>query len=219
MDDSVEDGISRGGVALEHVVPVCHGQLRHDDGGFAPVPVLDDFQEVEQLLSVESLHAEVVDDEQVGGGQPVEGPQQRGLDAVDGHLLEELVEVVVGGVEAAEAGLVAQGRGQPALAGAGRAGDEDGKSFPDVVAGGECHHLGLFEPPFGVEAYLLDGGLVTETGFLEQPGVAVCGALFTLGLEHQFQAVMKGQAVHSPRFDEAVPARCHSWQAQALELH
>ena len=99
--------------------------------------VLDDLKEVEQLLSVESLHAEVVDDEQVGGGQLVEEPQQRGLDAVDGHLLEELVEVVVGGVEAAEAGLVAEGRSQPALAGAGRAGDEDRESLPDVVAGGE----------------------------------------------------------------------------------
>lgn len=42
MDDSVEDGIRRGGVSLEHVVPVRHGQLRHDDGGLAPVPVLDD---------------------------------------------------------------------------------------------------------------------------------------------------------------------------------
>ena len=97
MDDSVEDGIGRGGVALEHVVPVRHGQLRHDDGGFAPVPILYDFEEVEQLLTVESLHSEVVDDEQVGGGQAVEEPQQRGLDAMDGHLLEELVEVVVGG--------------------------------------------------------------------------------------------------------------------------
>lgn len=101
------------------------------------MPVLDDLEEVEQLLPVEGLHAEVVDDEQVCGGQLVEEPQQRGLDAVDGHLLEELAEVEVGGVEAAEAGLVAEGRSQPALAGAGRAGDEDRESLPDVVAGGE----------------------------------------------------------------------------------
>ena len=109
---------------------------------------------------------------------------------MDGHLLEELVEVVVGGVEAAEAGLVAEGRGQPALAGAGRASDEDRESLSDVVAGGERHHLGLFEPPFGVEGDLLDGGLVAEAGFLQQPGVAVRGPLFTLCLEHQLQAVM-----------------------------
>lgn len=138
---------------------------------------------------------------------------------MDGHLLEELVEVVVGGVEAAKAGLVAEGRGQPALAGTGRAGDEDRETLSDVVAGGECHHLGLFESPFRVEADLLDGGLVAKAGLLQQPGVAVRGALFTLGLEHQFQAVVKGQAVHSPRLDEAVPARCHPRQAQALKLH
>lgn len=137
MDDSVEDGVRCGGVALKHVVPVRDGQLRHDDGGFAPVSVLDDLKEVEQLLSVEGFHAEVVDDEQVGGGHAVEEPQQRCLYAVDGHLFEELVEVEVGGVEAAEAGLVAEGRSQPALAGAGRAGDEDGESLADVVAGGE----------------------------------------------------------------------------------
>ena len=76
MDDSVEDGVRCCGVALKHVVPVHNGQLRDDDGGFPPVPVLDDFEEVEQLLSVEGLHAEVVDDEQVGGGQLVEEPQQ-----------------------------------------------------------------------------------------------------------------------------------------------
>ena len=90
MDDSVEDGIRCGGVALKHVVPVRHGQLRHDYGGLAPVPVLDDLEEVEQLLTVEGLHAEVVDDEQVGGGQPVEEPQQRGLNAVDGKSLLRL---------------------------------------------------------------------------------------------------------------------------------
>ena len=137
MDDSVEDGVGSSGVALEHVVPVCDGQLRHDDGCFSPVSVLDDFEEVEQLLTVEGLHAEVVDDEQVGGGQSVEEPQQRGLDPVYGHLLEEFAEVEVGGVEAAEACLVSEGRGQPALAGAGGAGDEDRESLTDVVAGGQ----------------------------------------------------------------------------------
>ena len=80
MDDSVEDGIRCGGVALEHVVPVRHRQLRHDDGGFPPMPVLDDLKEVEQLLPVEGFHAEVVEDEQVCGGQLVEEPRQRGLD-------------------------------------------------------------------------------------------------------------------------------------------
>ena len=65
MDDSIKDGVGSRGVAQEHVVPVHHGQLRHDDGGFAPVSVLDDLKEVEQLLPVEGLHPEIVDDEQV----------------------------------------------------------------------------------------------------------------------------------------------------------
>lgn len=61
------------------------------------------------------------------------------IDFVTGVMPDKLADtnVVLCCVEAAEAGLVAEGRGQPALAGAGRAGDEDGESLADVVAGGE----------------------------------------------------------------------------------
>ena len=105
------------------------------------MPVLDNLKEVEQLLSVEGFHAEVVNDEQVGGGHAVEEPQQRCLYAVDGHLFEELVEVEVGGVEAAEAGLVAEGRSQPALAGAGRAGDTIKLAHDEVDTIGQLFDL------------------------------------------------------------------------------
>ena len=61
--EPVEHGVRHGGVLGEHVVPVFDGELAGDDGRFPGVPVLDQFHEVQQLLSVQDLDSEVLDNE------------------------------------------------------------------------------------------------------------------------------------------------------------
>ena len=71
MDEAVEDGIGGSGVGKEYLIPVGDGDLADDDGGLSPVSVLHEFHEVEHLLAVKPLQAEVVKDDQVGGGELV----------------------------------------------------------------------------------------------------------------------------------------------------
>ena len=46
VDDPVENGVSHGGVC-DQIMPFRHGGLGGDDGGFAPIAFLDDFEQME----------------------------------------------------------------------------------------------------------------------------------------------------------------------------
>ena len=59
--------------------------------------VLDEFHEVEHLLAVKPLQAEVVKDDQVGGGELVEAPVDGGRGPGQGDVLKELQRADVNG--------------------------------------------------------------------------------------------------------------------------
>lgn len=86
------------------------------------MPVLYDFHEVEQLLSVEHPHSEVIEYEQVSLCEFGKEAVQRAGYPREGDFLEEAVEVVVGHLVSVHARLVAEGRAEPALSCAGRGG-------------------------------------------------------------------------------------------------
>lgn len=193
MDDPVEDSIRGGGVVPEDFIPLGYRQLRDDDGGLLPMPVLYDFHEVKQLLSVEHPHPEVVEDEQVGLRDFGEEAVQGAGDARQRDLLEEAVEVEVGHLVAVHAGLMPQRGGEPSLAGAGGTGHDDGYPVPDVVAVGQVEQLLLVHAVRGVEQDLVDGGLVAVAGLLQELGVAAHRAAVMFDLYHQRQAVAQGE--------------------------
>lgn len=127
--------------------------------------------------------------------QPVEEAVQAARHPRQGYLLEEPVEVEVGHLQAVHAGLVPEGGCEPALAGAGGAGDADRDTVPDVVAGGQVEHRLAVQTAGGVEDELVDGGLVAEAGPLQEPRVAAHRAVVKLGLYHHLQAVLQGELV------------------------
>ena len=155
------------------------------------MPVLYDFHEVEQLLSVEHLHAEVVDDEQVRlcelGKEAVQAAGHSG----ERDLLEEAVQVVVGHLQAIHACLVAERGSEPALAGPGGSGDEHRDALAHVVAGGEVQHFLLVHSPPAVADDLVDGGMVAEVRVLDEPCVTALPAAVRLCLYEQLQAVLQ----------------------------
>lgn len=182
MDEAVEDGVSCGRVGREYLVPVGDRDLADDDGGLASVAVLNELHEIEHLLVVESLQAEVVDDEQVRGSELVEASVDGCRGPCQGDVLEELLRSEVPHFVAQHTGLSAQGGGDPALARAGRSGDEDGLPVVDVGAGGELQHLLLLKSPGAVEGELLKASRVSEPRVVYEPCVAVRPAGVFLGL-------------------------------------
>ena len=71
MEEAVADGVGDGGVA-DVVVPLRGWDLAGEDGGAVSIAVLDDLEEVAALLVLGWGEAPVVDDEDVGAGEPSE---------------------------------------------------------------------------------------------------------------------------------------------------
>lgn len=61
------------------VMPFAHGGLGGDQGGFAPIAFLDDFEQVEALLVGEAVGSKVVEDEQLRAGEFVDGAREAAI--------------------------------------------------------------------------------------------------------------------------------------------
>ena len=103
-------------LALEHVVPVCDGQLACQDEGPAVVPVIDDLLDVVLYLPFEPDHAEVIDDEQVVGREFAEEVGLAPLQMHQPQLVDERVHSEVERLVALTACPLAQGTEQESLA-------------------------------------------------------------------------------------------------------
>ena len=123
VDDSVEDGIGDGGFA-DHVMPLGNGQLRGDEGGFSPVALFEDFQEIEALLIVEGVSSPVVENEQLNTCQLVDEAREATVETGHGEVLEQArhAQIEDGMIEPGR--LASEGTGQPGFAGTGLTGED-----------------------------------------------------------------------------------------------
>ena len=136
MNDAVENGVGQGGNA-DQVVPAVHGNLAGDDDRALVVAILNDFEQVARLVGVERLRPPVVEDEQLDPGERAQEPSVTGRAMRDGEIGEEAGNAGVEDGDVLPAGLVSEGAGEPTLAEAGGAGDEDIAALADPAAGGE----------------------------------------------------------------------------------
>jgi len=88
VDDPVEDGICDGWLA-DHVVPLGNGQLGGNQGGFAPVALFEDFQEIETLLVIERVGAPIVQNEQLDSRELVDQAWETTVEACHGEIFEQ----------------------------------------------------------------------------------------------------------------------------------
>ena len=65
MDQSVEDGISNGGVT-DLFMPMCHGKLTSDDSRGMSMPFFNNFQKGSTFGVVHGSEPEVIDDQDMG---------------------------------------------------------------------------------------------------------------------------------------------------------
>ena len=137
MEQAIEHG-GDGGAVAEQFAPVFDGAVGSQQGAGALVAAHDDLQQILGGGGRELAHAEVVDDEQRHGGQQFHVLFARAVEGGFGDFLEQGVGLAVEDAIALLDGGLADGLGEMAFAGAGRAekqrvfaaGDEGGR-WPD----------------------------------------------------------------------------------------
>jgi hypothetical protein len=79
-------------------MPFGHGGLGGDQGGFAPIALLDDFEQMEALLVGEAVGSKVVEDEQLDAGEFVDEAGNAAIEAGERQVLEQARHAHVGGL-------------------------------------------------------------------------------------------------------------------------
>ena len=126
------------------------------DGRAAPVPIVDDLQEVAPLLGGERGKAPVVEDQQLGARQTLEEPCIAPITASERERIEQPGQAMVEDRAVVAAGLVTERASNPTFADSGRADDEQVLVAVDPVAGGEFLEQRLVEAARGFVVDVLD---------------------------------------------------------------
>ena len=216
VEESVEDGVSEGGVA-DDIVPVLDGELGGEDGAAAGVAVVEDFEQIVAALARQGGEAPVVEDEEPGLGQPLNELGIRTVPAGEGELVEEAGDAEVAGRDAEAARLVAESAGQVGLAGPGRPGDQHGLAVLDPLSGGEAEDEGAVEAAGRLEVEVFDRRVEVELGESLEAQVAALGSFGPLAFEEQRQAVLEGEFADVGHGELLLEGLGHAGQAQFVE--
>src|SRR5215471_5494261 len=93
------------------------------------------------------------------------------------------------------AGLVTKRTGEPALAGAGLASDQEILSTHDPFAAGELGKQRLIEAARGLRVQILDNGALSQIGILETQYEPLALALDRFAIDEQAQPLLEGEAL------------------------
>ena len=201
------------------VVPLGRWKLAGDDRGAAAIPVLEDLEQVAALLVLRRGQAPVVEQEDVHPRELAEEPAIGPVSARQAEVIEQAGGPAVVGAVAAAAGLVGEGTGDEALAGAGGAGDEDLLVLVDPAAGGELADHGLVELAAGRVVDGLEAGVrQLELGFLEGAGQALVLPGQPLGVDEQAEAFIEAEGGQLGVLLLLGPGLGHGRQLEGVQL-
>jgi hypothetical protein len=133
VDEAVENGVGIGRIA-DHGVPALDRELAGDDGGSSSVTFLEDLEQVVTGLCVERLEAPVIENQQLDATEGANDPGIAAVAAREREITEQLGDALVEDRAVIAAGLVAEGAGQPTLADAGRAANDQAVVGVDPIA-------------------------------------------------------------------------------------
>ena len=127
MNETVQDGVGIGRIA-DYFVPSVDWKLAGNHRGAASVAFLEDFQKIVTGGGVERLQAPVIENEQIGAAEVAQKTRMASVATRQGEGLEEPGHALIEDRAIVATRLVAERRGQPALADAGR----DSVTMPGV---------------------------------------------------------------------------------------
>jgi len=217
MDQPVEDGVGDGRIA-DLFMPVFDWQLTRDDSGSMTVSFLDDFQEISSFGIGHGCEAEIVNHQDMGLGEFVDGFTVASVSLGQGHLVGELGRTDVEGAVSFPAGFVGQGAGEESLSRASGAGDDDIVVAPDPVAGDEVHHDRLVDSPRGFIVDILHASVKFQPGIFQ---IAIHPVVFLpgpLAIHDEAETLCKGEPVHIRLIELIGEGFCHARQLQFMKL-
>jgi len=177
-------------------VPRLHRQLARDQGRARADAVVEQFEQVVAFARTHRRNCKVVNDHEVQLGQLRQTPHEAAVAVRDLQLVEQPGRAHVQHREAAARGLVCQSTGQPRLAAAGGAGDQQIARMAQPIAAGQRGDKRAVQGPTCTPVDVLDAGRGNlELGGLEQPGHAPPVAPGDFALHQQRQPVVEGEWV------------------------
>ena len=158
MDEAIEDGIGKGGIADE-IVPGLDGKLAGYQRRRAAMPILDDLHEIVALACVETIGTEVVEDQQIDRGQRTEETVEAAVAVAELELCEEARRACVVGPVALATGSLSKGTGEPRLTQSAFPSNEKIAFFRNPAAGRELLEESFVELALGAVIDVLDRSL------------------------------------------------------------
>ena len=124
VHEAVEDGVGDCRID-DHFVPVIDGELTGHDRRAAAVAIVDDFEQVAALLGGQRCQPPIVEDQKLDTGEALEEAYIASIAACQRQGVEQARHAMVEHRSIVTACLVSERAGEPALAGAGFAGDQE----------------------------------------------------------------------------------------------
>jgi len=191
VDQAVKDGIGDGRIS-DLFVPVIHRELTGDNGGGMTVPLLDDLQEVSSFGIGHGGEPEIVNHQDMGLGEFVDGLAIASVSLGQRHLIGELGGTDVEGAVSFPAGLVGQGASQEGFSHPGGAGDDDVLMTFDPIAGDKTHYDGLIDSPRGFVVDILHAGVELQSGVFQVPTHSIIFLPGPLAVHDKAETFFKG---------------------------
>src|SRR5512145_1968 len=177
VNEAVEDSIGDCRVG-DDVVPVVDRQLARHDGAAPAVAIVDDLEQVAALLGRHRRQTPVVEDQQLDTREALQEPCMASVAASQAEGVEQPWYAVIEHSAVVAARLVAERTGEPTLARARLAGDQEVLPPRDPLSRRKLGKERLVETAYRLRVEILDGRILPEVGEL-QP----CDEPFALALD------------------------------------
>ena len=110
MDDAIQDGVAKSGLA-NNLVPGGKGELAGDEQGAAAMTILDDLHQIAALAGGEAIRSPIVEDEEIDPDQHPEQPRKAAVAVGEIEISEQARHARVVNRVAVAASLLRQGAG------------------------------------------------------------------------------------------------------------
>nr|CAA55962.1 unnamed protein product [Pseudomonas fluorescens] len=170
-------------------------------------------------IFLQRRQAPVVQNQDIDLGQLLQGAPEATVAVGDAQLLQQARGAQVQRAVALATGLVAQGAGEPGLADAGRAGQQQVVPLTDPVTTGQGRDQALVQRAATAPVEVFQAGAgVLELGLFTQPLQALVVAPGQLAVEQQAEALIEAQAVAGRQRPLFFQCSGHAAQPQLVQL-
>lgn len=188
VDEAIEHGVGISGISNEQM-PLVHWELAGDDGGAMTVAIFEDFQEVVTGTGVERLESPIIEDQQIDTAKAAQQAWMAAVAAGERQIVEQSRDALIEHGAIVATGLVAERRGEPTLANAGRAADQEIDVVVDPAALDKLSEQRAVETARGAVVDVLDARLLAQLGVAQASGEPVCRAAARLHVRAAAQAI------------------------------